>query len=208
MNTSTAAIVEVSGGATSVDLDTATLASVGLNLTGANPTAPAAPNFAVGFDITGRTAGVLPTTFTYDSDAFAPFAGTIEHTGTVEFNGGGLVVGDFTIGFDGNRVDGGTGASGFFVASNTASLGPAGIDAILFDVGGPIPTTSTSSLTITGSEPTGGAALLVSPELAGVLGNAALTGATVGSARVDAIPEPSTSLLGLLALPVLLRRRH
>lgn len=126
----------------------------------------------------------------------------------MEFNGGGLVVGDFTIGFDGNRVDGGTGASGFFVASNTASLGPAGIDAILFDVGGPIPTTSTSSLTITGSEPTGGAALLVSPELAGVLGNAALTGATVGSARVDAIPEPSTSLLGLLALPVLLRRRH
>ncbi|MFN0128074.1 MAG: PEP-CTERM sorting domain-containing protein [Verrucomicrobiales bacterium] len=53
--------------------------------------------------------------------------------------------------------------------------------------------------------------VLVSPELAGVLGNNALTGADVGDARIDGIsmvPEPTGTLLSLLGLGGLLHRRR
>ena len=212
LSSASAAIVEVGGGTTSVDLDLTTLGSVGLTLTGSDTTGTAAPNFIVGFPINSRAGGAIPTTFTYDSDAFAPFGGSLEHTGTVTFSLGPdtLVLGDFTIGYDAGRIDAGTGASGFFVESTTGGV-TNGLNAVLFDINGPNPVTDLSSLTITGSEGTGGAGLLVSPELAGLLGNAGLIGATVGSARVDAlaIPEPSSAILGILgALLGVSRRRR
>jgi hypothetical protein len=78
--------------------------------------------------------------------------------------------------------------SGFFVADNVTYAGVA-----LFDVGTP------SSLIATDSELTIAANLLVSPELAGVLGNVNLAGVDVGDALVAAeVPEPGT--LALLAL--------
>ena len=209
LSSASAVVVEVGGGTTSVDLDLMTLETVGLTLTGADTTGTAEPNFIVGFPINSRTGGVIPTTFTYDSAAFAPFGGAIEHTGTVSFILGGnpLVLGDFTIGYDAGRVAGA--ASGFFVESTTGGITD-GLNAILFDISGPTPATSLTELTITGGEPTGGAGLLVSPELAGLLGNNGLIGATVGSARVDAlaIPEPSTALLGLVGLAFGMRRRR
>ncbi len=202
LTSASAAIVEVGGGTTSVDLDLITLESVGLVLAGANSSGTPAPNFIVGFPINSRTGGAIPTSFTYDSAVFEPFSGSLEHTGTVSFTSGAntLILGDFTIGYDSLRIDGGTGASGFFVESTTGAITD-GLDAVLFDISGPSPATSLSELTITGADlGTGGAVLLVSPELAGLLGNAALTGAPIGSARVDAlaIPEPSSAMLGLL----------
>lgn len=205
---SSAATVEVASGTTSVDLDFQALqAAAGLVLQSANNTVAPAAGFAVGFPVNSRDAAAFPTTFTFDSANFAPFAGTIEHTGTVTFLLGQdtITVGNFTIGYDMGRVAGE--ASGFFVESTTGGLAD-GLDAIMFDISGPVPGVTSSSLTITGTEATGGAGLLVSPELAGALGNAGLTGALVGSARVDAIPEPSAVILSLLALPVFLRRRR
>jgi len=207
---SSAAIVELSSGVTSVDLDFAALENAaGLVLQGTDNTVPAATGFAVGFPVNPRNAAEVPTNFTFDSPNFSPFAGTIEHTGTVSFGlgQGGVILGNFTIGFDASRVVGE--ASGFFVASTTGGL-VSGLDAIIFDISGPVPAASASGLTLTGTEATGGAGLLVSPELAGVLGDENLAGALVGSARLDAaaIPEPAAILLSLLAVPALIGRRR
>lgn len=184
---------DVFGGQTSVLLDTDLLdMAAGLTLSGVSDDVgvgnlgPA----SVAFDINSRDDAGSPTTFSYTAGDFTPFEGTIEHTGSVFFNDDTIEVGNFSIGFDANRVTGDN--SGFFVESTT------GIAAILFDVGlitdlTPGPT----NLNIDGS-------LLVSPEFAGFLGNSGLTGADVGDARIEAtsIPEPSSlfvfSLVGLL----------
>ena len=85
-----------------------------------------------------------------------------------------LELGDFTIGFDPARVS--EDASGFFVA-DTLSVG-----APLFDISNPeILTLEDGKLVIDSAD------LLVSPELAGVLGDEGLTGADVGDARIDAM---------------------
>ena len=84
-----------------------------------------------------------------------------------------LEVGDFSIGFDPARVS--DDASGFFVADTITFNAP------LFDVGNP-GVLSAEGDTLLLDE----ADLLVSPELAGVLGNEALIGADVGDARIDA----------------------
>lgn len=170
-------------GVTSVFLDLPTLASVGLNLTGADGTVPpVSPAFLVGFPITPATDFTFTTT-----GGFAPVSGTIEHTGSVTFNNA-LTVGNFSIGFDPVRAVGN--ASGFFVR-DTITTGAA-----LFDVAAPSSLSfseSTLKLDLVAN-------LLVSPELAGVLGNTGLAGAEVGSASIngEAVPEPAT-LLGALA---------
>jgi hypothetical protein len=180
-----AAAFNLTSGVTSVFLDLPTLSSVGLNLTGSNDiVAPVSSNFLVGFPITPNT------TFQFDfsnTGAITPLGGTIEHSGSVTFNNT-LTVGNFSIGFDPARSS--AKASGFFVRDTITTGAPlfdvATIDALSFN-----PTTSDFNLA---------SKLLVSPELAGVLGNLGLTGADVGEASVNgaAVPEPMT-VMGALA---------
>jgi MYXO-CTERM domain-containing protein len=196
--------VDVTGGQTSVLLDTATLSSAAsLDLSGVSAGVIAPGNLgpdSVAFGINARDAASLPTTFSYDSDDFlGTFGGTIEHTGSVFFNSDTVEVGNFTIGFDAMRV--GDDRSGFFVASTT------GISAILFDVANP------SSLSATASSLEIQADLLVSSEFAqflldNQLASADLTGADVGDALVQAVPAPGgLALLGLGGFAAARRRR-
>lgn len=199
-----AGVAEVTGGQTSVLLDTGTLSSAAsLDLSGVSPDVNAPGDLgpdSVAFGINPRDAVSLPTTFTYDpGDFLGSFAGTIEHTGSVLFNADSVEVGNFTIGFDGARVGGDR--SGFFVESTT------GVSAILFDVANP------STLDATASSLTIGADLLVSSEFAGFLSDnglaqSDLTGADVGDALVQAVPAPGA--LGILAAGGILgvRRRR
>lgn len=173
---------EVEDGKTSVFLDVDLLeTAAGLRLTGASGTAepatpvdPGAEEFIVAFDINDDT----DFQFSF-GNTFAPIGGTIEHSGSVTFEllenpgdatGTEIVLGDFTIGFDGERE----GASGFFVA-DTLSL-----NIPLFDIAGPAVDFNDPTLVVSGAD------LLVSPELAEVLGAPELTGAEVGAAQIDA----------------------
>ncbi|MEM7628645.1 MAG: hypothetical protein AAF356_04395 [Planctomycetota bacterium] len=177
---------DVVGGQTSVLLDTATLsAAAGLDLSGtsADVLAGELGDGSVAFGINPRDAASLPTTFSYDA-GLADFSGTIEHTGSVFFNADTIEVGNFTIGFDAARVGGDR--SGFFVESTT------GIAAILFDVQSPSFVSAASAGLVIEAN------LLVSSEFANFLGDAGLTGADVGDARVNAIPTPG--VVGALAL--------
>jgi hypothetical protein len=196
--------VSVSSGQTSVLLDTPLLATVGLSLSGVGGPVIVPGNLgpnSVAFSINGRDAAApaLPTTFSYTAGTLAPFSGTIEHTGTVLFNDGALEVGNFTIGFDAGRV--GAATSGFFVADNVTFAGVP-----LFDIGIPSALTATTDMLMVAAN------LLVSSELAGVLGNLGLIGVDVGDARVEAVavPEPGTlslMLAGLLLGGVAVARR-
>ncbi len=189
---------DVIGGQTSVLLDTATLsAAAGLDLSGVAGATIAPGELgpdSVAFPINARDARLTPTTFSYDAGLTA-FSGAIEHEGSVLFNNGTVEVGNFTIGFDPNRVGGSN--SGFFVESTT------GVAAILFDVENPSAVVADASgLQITAN-------LLVSPEFAGFLGDTALTGADVGDAFVNAaIPAPgAAAVLGVAGLAAMRRRR-
>ena len=207
-------------GTTTVGLDTTVLGSIGLTVataeqTGTPNTTGFAPSLAiVGFAITpGGTFSYDPATF----PAEGSFAGTIEHSGFVTLNldqdgeGGNpptpVTIGQFTVSFDGARATGGR--SGFFVLDNLD------LKVIVFDVallGSPAGGTSATGLTATNETfNLGPANLLVSPELAGALGNLALTGADLGDVRIDGlsvVPEPATLSLGAAALGLLLQRRR
>jgi hypothetical protein len=191
-----AAAFELVSGTTSVDFDTDTLSSVGLEITGTANTVTPVNGFLVGFQITPPPA----TTFTFDADPNTnqvqpPFSGLIRHTGTITFNRNSanpLTVGNFDIGYDAGRVGGDR--SGFFV-QDTVSLG-----AVLFDLREPISDFDGVSLATSLS-----GELLVSSEFADVLGDARLSGSGIGVASVNgtaraaaAIPEPTT-VLGTLA---------
>ncbi|MEM6692969.1 MAG: PEP-CTERM sorting domain-containing protein, partial [Planctomycetota bacterium] len=193
----------VIGGDTTVLLDTDTLSSAAsLDFSGVSDDVGTTPEGAAIFGINGRGAASLPTTFSYTPSSLAPFAGTIEHTGSVFFNNDTVEVGNFTIGFDNDRVSATN--SGFFVESTT------GIGAILFDVAAnPSVTAEVSSLAIDSD-------LLVSNEFATFLTDNSLatqdlTGADVGDASIrgiSAVPEPSSALLiSLLGLGFVRRRK-
>jgi hypothetical protein len=190
-----AATFELASGVTSVFLDLPTLESVGLTLTGAdNIVPPVSDAFLVGFPITPAT----DFKFSLKDGVFAPVGGTIEHTGSVTFNNA-LTLGNFSIGFDPSRVS--AIASGFFVR-DTITLG-----AILFDVAAPSSLSfdeKTLKLDLV-------ADLLVSKELATVLGDVQLAGAEIGAASIngEAVPEPAT-IMGAIAagsLMAAVRRR-
>ena len=198
VSTAHAIPADVVGGQTSVLLDAELLESAaGLTISGVSSDVIVPGNLgtdSVAFDINSRsaTAPLLPTTFTYDSDAFAPFSGTIEHLGSVFFNDGAIEVGNFTIGFDDTRVP--SGVSGFFVESTV------GLTGILFDIAPTDVSPAASSLEIAAN-------LLVSAEFADILENTALTGADVGDALVQAsaqadagVPLPTTLALFALGL--------
>ena len=157
----------VFAGRTSVRLDTDALADAGLDFDGRRGRA----TFAVTRD----------SDLTYAPDALAVQRGTIEHRGRLSFNDGDLRIGRFSIGFDAARVDADTGAGGFFVADNLADRG------VVFDLAGGEVTAGDRVLRLAGAD------LLVSPELAGTLGDAALTGADVGDASTLAFARPETS---------------
>ncbi|MEO0409801.1 MAG: hypothetical protein AAF289_20865, partial [Cyanobacteria bacterium P01_A01_bin.135] len=124
--------------------------------------------------------------FVFESVPFLP-DGTLEHTGDITFLGsdGALVtLGDFSIGFDGDRVS--DTASGFFVAD---TLDNALTADILFDIGVPGRTiVADGALTIADAD------LLLSPELAEALELETSAGVDVGDVRIDAEIVP---LLGL-----------
>lgn len=176
---------DVVGGQTSVLLDTQVLSSAaGLDLSGVSSDVGTGSlgTGSVAFNINARDNDMLPTTLSYTPGTLEPFVGTIEHTGSVFFNDNSIEVGNFTIGFDGDRAAGDN--SGFFVESTT------GVAAILFDVGAVTQLSpGPDALLIEAS-------LFVSPEFAIFLGNTGLTGADVGDARVSAVavPEPSSAL--------------
>jgi hypothetical protein len=214
-----AATVDVTGGRTSVALDTKALSTAaGLTLSGTSPEvqSPGDLENSVAFPITARDAAERPTTFSYDpADFLNTFSGTIEHAGTVSFNENAVTVGNFTIGYDADRAGTLTGlASGFYVRSNTD------VDAILFDVGQPAALNASETLLALDAD------LLVSPEfgqflLGGGLATSDLSGVDVGDARIAAsatgsgggtvIPLPPGVVPGLIGLAVLaapkLRRR-
>jgi len=205
MSGQAALVSEVEGGTTSVLFGNGALSSLGLGIAGVDGTI--VPGnlgpFSVAFGIAGRDVGTLPTTFTYDADDFlGSFSGTIEHNGTVELTDAAtgtasITVGNFTIGFDGDRV--GDDRTGFFVQDN------ADTGAILFDIGNPIVEAFDTSLVIA-------ADILVSQELSDTLNSLELidfdaAGVDAGMALVIAngsvVPVPAAvwlfgSALGLL----------
>ena len=213
-----AATVDVTGGRTSVVLDTEALSSAaGLTLSGTSPEvqSPGDLENSVAFPITPRDAAVRPTTFSYDPvDFLNTFSGTIEHAGTISFNENAVTVGNFTIGFEAVRAGTLEGAaSGFYVRSNTD------VDAILFDVAQPSALNASETLLALDAD------LLVSPEfgqflLGTGLATVDLAGVDAGDARVAAtatgsggtvIPLPPAVVPGLIGLAALaapkLRRR-
>lgn len=201
--------VFVTGGQTSVLLDTDTISSAaGLDLSSVSTDVIVPGELganSVAFSINARNAAppARQTTFAYDPDDFlGTFSGTIEHTGVVLFNADTIEVGNFSIGFDAARVGGD--ASGFFVESTT------GIEAILFDVANPSELSpGETSLVIV-------ADLLVSSEFANFLIDQGLTqdnltGADVGDAKVNAavaVPTPTAATVGLASMTALLFRRR
>lgn len=201
--------IQVTGGQTSVLLNLDALeAAAGLALTGASEDVIFPGNLGMGsvaFPINARDAGSLPTTFEY-APGLASFSGTIEHTGTIEFNqpmgdtdpSDDVTVGNFRIGFDAGRAT--DGRSGFFV-QDTFSLG-----AILFDVAAP------SEVVAEPGDLTIRADLLVSPEFGAALvqlgfAESDLTGVAVGEALVQAVPAPGSAAV-LAAAGLLASRRR
>ena len=189
-----------SGGVTSVELDTAALASaarLAINTTTSTSASPAT-GFSVGFDQSDAS------TFTFDTDDSDPaveddLGGVIVHTGSITFDqldapngtptGDTLEVGNFALGFDADRLGqdfGGTPSEGFFIRDT------ADADIVLFDVTGVTSVTDeTNEYTATGDGADGGFDLRVSNEFAIFLVNAGLattdlTGTVIGQARIDA----------------------
>lgn len=197
--------VSVVGGQTSVVLDADALSGAGLDLVGStfDVINPGAIPGSLAFGINPRDAATRPTTMKYVPGAFADTVwGSLEHKGSLFFLDASMNVvrvGDFTIGFDSERAIGS--ASGFFVESNV------GLQAKLFDVAGSnlsVDENPGTVLDIAGD-------LLVTLELAEVLGNPDLAGAGVGSFQINATAVPEVSTLaacGLVAFGGLLVHRR
>jgi hypothetical protein len=182
----------VAGGQTNIRLDTTLLNTAGLEVTGSSSTLSPASGFTVSYPITGGG-------FTYNPTPFAAQAGSINHTGSVTFNDGQVIVSGLRIAFDTNRVS--EDMSGFYVIGtvdvNNQELEPTTVladgEVILFDVGAPDAVTATSS-----SLRVGEADLLVAPELVAALDAAevestAAAGTDVGDVLIDGNSNAASS---------------
>ena len=175
-------LAQVNSGTTSVFLDLPLLESAaGITFVEADSGGEAfSEDFQVGFPITEGSG------FTFEVDPFAPFSGSIKHSGTIalSLDDTEVTLGDFSIGFDERRVS--ETASGFFVADTTED--DLELE-ILFDVG-----TTDSVSADAESLAIAEADLLVAPEFAEALEAEELAGADIGDTRVDASaiePEPT-----------------
>ncbi|MFO0916107.1 MAG: PEP-CTERM sorting domain-containing protein [Pirellulales bacterium] len=199
---SNAQSVPVTGGMTSVQLNTNLLGQLGLSIGGVSDDVivPGSLPNSVGFPINPRNAAspALPTTFIYTAGTLSPFSGALQHTGSIFFASGDDLTetGNFEIGYDALRATGNK--SGFFVRSTV------GLEGILFDIATPtVLQPLANSLTVQ-------APLLFSPELAAVLDAPTVSGLEIGQARIEAVPEPASTglvLAGSLGLISLVRRR-
>ena len=169
----------VDDGVTSVGLDLTTLASVGIDVVGADGvvTSELPGNEGVGFDIIDSSSFRF-----FEIGSIELIGGTIDHTGTVTllvtptdpgFEAAEVTLGDFSIGL---------GENGFFVASTVGDGDPL----VVFDI------TTSSSFESPGDTLTlNQADLLVADELASVLtagfGLPDLSGVDVGDARIDGL---------------------
>ena len=170
--------VQVVAGVTSLSLDTAFFETAGLAFEAATPTAPPfSDQFQFGFEIADSTD------FQFDEAPFTPTGGSIEHIGDISFLIGGdalVTIGNFSIGFDGDRVS--DTASGFFVSD---TLDNALVTDILFDISVPGSlVVENDDLTITDAD------LLLAPEFADALGLSEAAGTDVGDTRIDAEVVP------------------
>lgn len=194
--------IQVDSGQTSVVFGFGALESIGLQITGIEGAtiAPGSlgPN-SVAFPIDSSTS------FVYAPGSFAPFAGAIEHAGGVSLTDVAsgtvdLTLGNFTIGYDGNRIGNpNPDATGFFVKDNIDT------GAILFDITDPIIEAFENSLIIMAN-------IAISEELSGFLNSQGLisqdvTGVDAGAALVVAnssiVPIPSAVWLFGSALALL-----
>lgn len=193
--------VPVTGGMTSIQLNTQLLGQLGLTIGDVSDEVivPGSLPNSVGLPINARNAAspALPTTFIYTAGTLAPFSGVLEHTGSIFFASGDDLTetGNFEIAYDAGRVGGAR--SGFFVRSTV------GLEGILFDIANPtLLQPLANSLTVQ-------APLLFSPELATVLEAPTISGLEIGQARIEAVPEPASAglvLAGSLGLISLIRR--
>ncbi len=141
------------------------------------------------------------STFMFTEDSLFPVSGTIGHSGTVDISTGlgAFSPGDFSIEYDPSRPGTNGFGSGFYVRDTADILG------IMFDLdnASPIVPLGPEGFRVTGD-------LVVSPELAGTLGDMGLAGADVGDAFVNAeVPEPATITLvaGLTVVAAAIVRR-
>ena len=185
---------DLDSGVTSVGLDTALLATLGITVTGTEGTVDAnTDGFPDGETAVGFTIAEA-TDFTYNlENGLTPLEGTIEHTGSIDLTNalGTANVGNFSIGFDATRDT--DLASGFFVEDTLDT------DLILFDIGDPGDVDTTiDSLSISEAD------LLVSAEFSEFLGDADLAGTDIGSARIDGISSlvPGTNTGTISITPV------
>jgi hypothetical protein len=191
-------VYSIESGVTSISLSKPAFASLGFTITGMMDTVTPAAGYDTGLEISTTTKA--KDRFCFTLDPFLPGEGIIEHTGTIQFEGG-ISIGNFEVAFDSSRV--GVANSGFFITDRADLAGE-----ILFDIG------SSAADTIDATEFTiGDSDLLVAPEFASFLGSGGFAGTDVGDFRVDAlvqlktVPEPSTALLTLVGGIFLVFRR-
>lgn len=194
-----AGFVQTVGGQTNVLLNLSLLqAAANLTLTGVSDGVITPGNLgpgSVAFVITPPTSADRPSSFRYDpSDFFGTFTGSINHRGSITFNGA-VTVGNFEILFD----------NGFKVADRIGGLG------VLFDISVTSAAPTAATFGATGD-------LRVSSNFAAILLNLGLassnlTGADVGDASIQglnsAVPAPgAVAIMGLATLVGARRRRR
>jgi len=193
-----AGVVFMVGGLTSVRLNYEALqTAAGLTFAGYTEAVIVPGNLgpdSAGFVVTPPIAAEQPTTFSYDSDDwFATLTGTIGHRGSIVFNEGAVVVGNFDIFFS---------EGAFRVADTVSGLG------VLFDVEATSANATASSFVATGN-------LFVSSNLAQLLITLGfteidLTGALVGDALIEGfmvVPAPG-AVVAFAAAGLFARRRR
>ena len=190
----------IESGVTSLSLDEDALDAIGFTITGTSDTVPANGGLDVGLEIDTDISPDDMFMFTWDGE-FLAGPGIIPHKGTLELNSL-IQIGNFVALYDDERFE--EANSGFFLQDNADLEG-----LILFDV------SDTDKNAFDGVNWTVDTTdLFIAPEFAEFLGDPSLTGQDIGDIRLDAVafakavPEPSSSILVLLAGAFFLHRRR